>query len=127
MWYSAAHKTAAIIVKQSKEKSEDFGQELDTDYRLGNKVFGQTMHCLHGKQTPIATFIKETNSVLLKHQKGILNHWREYFCQVLNPVTAQHFKTFNEQFCEKVYLIKAKVSTAIKSLKAGKTPGEDDI
>ena len=32
--YSAARKTAATIVKQSKEKSwEEFGQKLDTHYR----------------------------------------------------------------------------------------------
>ena len=33
-------KTAATIVKQSKEKSwEEFGQKLDTDYRLANYTF----------------------------------------------------------------------------------------
>ena len=79
--YSAARKTAATIVKQSKEKSwEEFGQKLDTDYRLANKVIWQTMRRLRGKQTPVATFIEDTNGVLLNHQTGILNRWREYFC-----------------------------------------------
>ena len=57
--YSAARKTAATIVKQSKEKSwEKFGQKLDSDYRSVNKVFWQTIRCLRGKQTPVATFIE---------------------------------------------------------------------
>ena len=48
--YSAAYKTVATIVKQSKDKSwEEFGQKLDADYRLPNKVFWQTIHCLHSK------------------------------------------------------------------------------
>ena len=63
--YSAARKTAATIVKQSKEKtSEEFGQKLNTDYRSPNKVFWQTISGLPGKQTPIVNFIEDTNGVL---------------------------------------------------------------
>ena len=92
--YSAARKTAATIVKQSKEKSwEEFGQKLDTDYRSANKTFWQTIRRLRGKRTLVATFIEDTNGVLLKHQKGILNRWREYFYQLLNPVTLQYLET----------------------------------
>ena len=70
MWYSAARKTVAIIVKQTKEKSwEEFGQNLDTDYRSANQVFWQTLRRLHGKQTPFATFIKDTNGESKGHPK----------------------------------------------------------
>ena len=76
--YSTARKTAANIVKQSKEKSwKEFGQWLNTEYRSANKVFYKTICRLRGKRTPVATFIEDTNGVLLKHQKGILNRWRE--------------------------------------------------
>ena len=36
-------------------------------------------------------------------------------------------ETSEKQIGYEIYLTKAKVSTAIKSLKAGKAPGEDDI
>ena len=36
-------------------------------------------------------------------------------------------ETSEEQFGEEIYQTKAEVSTAIKSLKADKAPGEDDI
>ena len=72
--YTTARKTAATIVKLCKEKSwKEFGQKLDTDYRLANKVLWKTIRCFRSKQTPVATFIKDTDGVLLKHQKCILN------------------------------------------------------
>ena len=98
-------------------------------YRLqiGKKVFWQTIHRLCGKQTPVATFIEDANSVPQKQQKCILNCWRKYFCQFLNPVTIQHLEAFEEQIGEKIYLTEAELCTAIKFLKAGKAPGEYDI
>ena len=100
---------------------------MDTDYRSANKVFWQTIRRLRGKLTPVATVIKDTNGVLLKHQKGILNCRQEYFCQLLNAVTVQYLETSEEQFGEKIHLTEAEVSTAIKFLKAGKALREVDV
>ena len=97
-------------------------------YRLQiGKVFWQTIYHLHGKQTPIATFIENTNGVLFKHQNGILNCWREYFCELLNPVTVQHLETSEKQIGEEIYLTKAEENTTIKFLKVVKGSGDDDI
>ena len=63
----------------------------------------------------------------MKHQKGILNCWKEYFCDLLSPVTVQHLETYEGQIGKKIYLIKEEVSTAIKFLKAGKAPCKDNI
>ena len=113
MRYSAARKIVITIVKYFKEKSwKEFGQKLDTDYRSANKIFWQTIRRLRGKQTPVATFIEDTNGVFLKHQKGILNRWREYLCDLLNPVTVQHLETSEEQIDEEIHLTEAEVSTA---------------
>ena len=128
MRYFTARKTAATIIKQSKEKSwEEFGQKLDADNRSPNKVCAwKTISRFRGKRTPVATFIKDTNSVLQKHQEGILNRWREYFCELLNPVTAQHLEASEEKIGDKIHLTEAKVRTAIKSLKTGKAFGKDE-
>ena len=100
---------------------------MDTDYKSASKVFWQTILCFRSKGTPVATFIEDTNGVLPKHQKVILNRWREYFCEFLNPVRVQQLETSEEQIGEEIHLIETEVSTAIKSLKAGKAPSEDDI
>ena len=103
--YSAARKTADNIVKPCQEKSwEELGKSLNIEYRSANKVFWQTIRCLGGKRTPVATFIVDTNGVFLKHQKGILNLWREYFCELLNIITVQHLETFEEQIGEEIYV-----------------------
>ena len=93
-------------------------------YRSANKVFWQTIRGLLNKQTPIPTFIKDANSVLLKHQKDIPNRWREYFRELLNLVVIQLSETSEEQINEEIYQAEAKVNTAIKSLKAAKAPGK---
>ena len=136
--YSAARKTAATIAKHLKKSH---GKNLDKSWiqttfifcliclldTSTNKVFWQTIGRLCGKQTWVAIFIGDTNGVLLKHQKGILNCWREYFYQLLNPKTVQHLETTEEQFGEEIHLTEAEMSTTIKSLKAGKDADEDDI
>ena len=65
--------------------------------------------------------------MLLKYQKAILNCCRDYFCELLNPVTVQDLETSKEQISKEIHLTETEVSTAIKSLTAGKDPGEDDI
>ena len=126
--YSAARKTAAMKVKQSKEKSwEDFGQKLDTDYRSANKVFWQTIRRLRGKRSTAPTFVEDSNGAILQHQNEILNRWREYFCDLLNPVEVHTTEAHDETINEELHLTEAEVNSAIKSLKAGKAPGVDDI
>ena len=100
---------------------------MDTDYRSANQVAILANYTsLRGKRTLVA-FIKDTNSVLLKRPRGILNRWRKYFCDLLNSVTIQLLETSDEQINKEIYVTEAEVSTTIKFLKAGKPPGKNDI
>ena len=107
---------------------------MDTDYRSANTVSWQTIRRLCGKQTPVAIFIEDTNGVLLKQQKGILNCWRDQFCEPLNPYlehlevdsprfeSSSRFGKKEKQISEEIHLTEAEVSTAIKFFESSQDP-----
>ena len=72
--YSAARTAAATKVNQSKEKAwKEFGERLDDDFKMANKVFWQTIRRLRGKRSQADFFIHDSNGVTLKDQDAILN------------------------------------------------------
>ena len=126
--YSEARKAAATNVKLSKEKAwEEFGERLANDFKMANKVFWHTVRRLSGKKSYAATFIEDSNGVILKDQDAILNRWGEYFSDLLNPVDAASSEIHEEQIGKDIQIAEADVNAVIKSLKTGKAPGEDDI
>ena len=82
---------------------------------------------MRGKKSQAAFFIEDSNGVTLKDQDTVLNRWREYFSDLLNPVDATSTQIHEEQFGEDIQITEAGVNAVIKSLKTGKAPGEDDI
>ena len=94
---------------------------------MANKVSWQTVSRLHGKRSPTAFFIKDSNGVFLKDQDAILNKLREYFSDLLNQVDATPTQIYEEHIEEDIQITETDVHAVIKSLKTGKTPGEDDI
>ena len=119
--YSEARKTAATKVKLSKERVwKEFGERLDDDFKTANKVFWQTIRRLRGKRSRAAFFIEDSNGVTLKDQDAILNRWREYFSDLLNPVDATPIQIHEEQVGEDIQITEADVNAVIKALKTGK-------
>ena len=94
---------------------------------MANKVFWQTIRRLRGKRSQAAFFIEGSNGVTLKVQGAILNRWREYFSDLVNPVNATSTQIFEEQVKKDIQITEADVNAVIKSFKTGKAPGEDDI
>ena len=94
---------------------------------MANKVFWQTTRRLRGKKSQAGFFIKGSNSVTLKDQDAILNRWREYFSDLLNPVDTTSTQIHKESAGEDIQIIEVDVNAVIKLLKTGKAPGEDDI
>ena len=121
-------KAAATKVKLSKERAcKEFGERLDNDFKMANKVFWHTFHRLRAKRSRAAFFIKDSNVVTLKDQDAILNRWRENFSDLLNPFDATLIQIHKEQVGEDIQITEADVNSVIKSLKTEKAPGEDDI
>ena len=101
--YSEARMAAATKVKLSKERAwKEFGERLDDDFKTANKVFWQTIRRLRGKKSRAALFIEDSNGVTLKDQDAILNRWREYFGDLLNPVDATPIQIHEEQVGEDI-------------------------
>ena len=72
-------------LKKSLGKNLDKSWIQTTDREAKYSLANQSR--LHGKGTPVAAFINDVNGVLLKHEKGILNCWRQYICDILNAAT----------------------------------------
>ena len=126
--YSEARNAAATKVKLFKERAwKEFGERLDDGFKTANKVFWQTIRRLRGKRSRAAFCIEDSNGVTRKDQDTILNRWRDYFSDLLNPVDAPPIQIHEEQVGEDIQITEADVNAVIKSLKTGKAPGEDDI
>ena len=126
--YSEKCKAAATKVKPSIERArKEFGERLDDDFKMANKVFWQTIRHLRRKRSRAAFLIEGSNGVTLKDQGAILNRWRKYFSDLLNPLVAASTQNHEEQVGKDIQITEAVVNALIKSLKTGKAPGEDDI
>ena len=127
--YTEARKAATSAVKKSKEKSwEEFGRRLDSNYFSANKIFWQTIRRLHCKRSSITYSIKDSAGNILTDENEIHSRWREYFGDLLNPVTASTRETYKvTQLGEEEVFTAAEVTTAMKGIKSAKAAGEDEI
>ena len=111
--------------KLRKELGRNSEKGLDDDVKMANQVFEQTICRLREKTSQAAFFIEDSNGVTLKNQNAILNRWREYFSDLLNP--ADTISTQFGWFGEDIQITEADVNAVIKSLKTGKAPDEVHI
>ena len=56
-----------------KDPVRNFGERLNDDLKMANKVFWQTIRRLGGKRSQTAFFIEDSNGVFLKDQDAISN------------------------------------------------------
>ena len=92
------------------------------------QVFWQTIRRLRGKRSSITYSIKDSDANILTDENEILSRWREYFEDLLNPVTASTRDTHEvTQIGEDKVFTAAEMATSIKGIKSGKAAGEDEI
>lgn len=127
--YVEARKEAVKTAKDAKTASwEEFGHKLDSDYQSAKKVFWQTIRRLRGGKRTATPTIFDSQGKPISSEKAILERWRKYFADLLNPATSTSTDTEPETpLGDDDEITEENVASAIRSLKRGKSPGEDEI
>ena len=122
--YCEAKKAVKEAVAAAKANSwENFGVALESNFREAPKVFWQTIRRLRTGKIASIKSVKDRKGEILTGEEEILQRWREYFEELLNPVN--HGDQILElQSRAENSPTQAEVEAAIKSLKPGKAAGD---
>ena len=125
--YQSARKAAKEAVASAKAKSwENFGHHLEDNYRNAVKVFWQTIRRLRSGRVNSVKSIKDRSGEILTSEESILQRWREYFDELLNPVRHSNNRPELHHGADNSPSV-AEVREAVRSLKPGKAVGIDEI
>ncbi|MGH2507006.1 MAG: reverse transcriptase domain-containing protein [Ktedonobacteraceae bacterium] len=125
--YCDAKKAVKEAVASAKAKSwENFGVALESNFRDAPKVFWQTIRRLRSGKVASVRSVKSRSGALLTGEEEVLQRWREYFGELLNPVAHGDHRLELHNRAENSPTL-AEVEEAVKSLKPGKAAGVDEI
>ncbi|TWW73592.1 R2DM Retrovirus-related Pol polyprotein from type II retrotransposable element [Takifugu flavidus] len=84
--YRHAKRSAATAVAEAKTRAwEEFGEAMENDFRTASKRFWTTIRRLRrGKQCTVNT-VYSGDGVLLTSTRDVVDRWKEYFEDLLNP------------------------------------------
>ncbi|TWW81825.1 hypothetical protein D4764_01G0016400 [Takifugu flavidus] len=84
--YRRAKRSAATAVAEAKARAwEEFGEAMENDFRTASKRFWTTIRRLRkGKQCTVNT-VYSGDGVLLTSTRDVVDWWKEYFEDLLNP------------------------------------------
>ncbi|TWW60624.1 R2 Retrovirus-related Pol polyprotein from type I retrotransposable element [Takifugu flavidus] len=84
--YRRAKRSAATAVAEAKTRAwEEFGEAMENDFRTASKRFWTTIWRLRrGKQCTVNT-VYSGDGVLLTSTRDVVDRWKEYFEDLLNP------------------------------------------
>ncbi|TWW65163.1 hypothetical protein D4764_21G0000630 [Takifugu flavidus] len=87
--YRQAKWSAATAVAEAKTQAlEEFGEAMENDLRTASKRFWTTIRRLRrGKQCTVST-VYSGDGVLLTSTRDVVDRWKEYFKDLLNPTNA---------------------------------------
>ncbi|TWW66922.1 hypothetical protein D4764_20G0009540 [Takifugu flavidus] len=87
--YWQAKRSAATAVAEAKTWAwEEFGEAMENDFRTASKRFWTTIwHLRKGKQSTVNT-VYSGDGVLLTSTQDVVDRWKEYFEDLLNPTNA---------------------------------------
>ncbi|XP_055715158.1 uncharacterized protein LOC129809374 [Phlebotomus papatasi] len=126
--YVEARKAAKLAVKAAREEAwKKFGEKLELDYRTANKTFWQTVRRLRGKKSNSIQGVTSKEGNLLTKEEEVLNRWKEYFSELLNPQQGTDDDVPTSKGREESSPSESEVLYAISKLKDGKAAGIDEI
>ncbi|TWW71634.1 EARP-interacting protein [Takifugu flavidus] len=127
--YRQAKQSAATAVAEAKTRAwEEFGEAMESDFRTASKRFWTTIrHLRRGKQCTINA-VYSGDGVLLTSTRDVVDRWKEYFEDLLNPTSAPS----NEEAGPGdlgigSHISGAEVAEVVKKLLSDKAPGVDEI
>ncbi|TWW81034.1 R2DM Retrovirus-related Pol polyprotein from type II retrotransposable element [Takifugu flavidus] len=127
--YRRAKRSAATAVAEAKTRAwEEFGEAMENDFRTASKRFWTTIRRLRrGKQCTVNT-VYSGDGVLLTSTRDVVDRWKEYFEDLLNPTNTPSSEEVGPGDLEMGSCISgAEVAEVVKKLLGGKAPGVDEI
>ena len=128
--YRQAKRTAAAVVAEAKTRAwEEFGETMEKDFRVASKRFWTTIKRLRrGKQCSVST-VYSAGGELLNSTGDVVDRWKEYFEDLLNPTEAPSSggEAGPEEPVVDSPISGAEVAEVVKKLCGGKAPGVDEI
>ncbi len=121
------------LVRESKERDEDFGRKLSAEYVENKKVFWREVRREMGGRKSEACRIRSDGVIVGKNEE-IREVWKSHVEKVMNEsmggraeVTTMGIKIHEEQPHAQGRLERGEIVEAIKKLKLGKAFGSDGI
>ncbi|XP_055714214.1 uncharacterized protein LOC129808460 [Phlebotomus papatasi] len=123
-----ARMAGKLAVKAAREEAwKKFGEKLELDYKMANKTSWQTVRRLRGKKSNSIQGVTSKEGNLLTKEEEVLNRWKEYFSELLNPQQGTDVDVPTSKGREESSPSESEVLYAISKLKDGKAAGIDDI
>ncbi|TWW73571.1 hypothetical protein D4764_15G0009650 [Takifugu flavidus] len=127
--YWQAKRSAATAVAEAKTWAwEEFGEAMENDFRTASKRFWTTIRRLRKGKQCIVNAVYSGDGVLLTSTRDVVDRWREYFEDLLNPTNVPS----NEEAGPGdlgigSHISGAEVAEVVKKLLGGKALGVDEI
>ncbi|TWW57321.1 R2DM Retrovirus-related Pol polyprotein from type II retrotransposable element [Takifugu flavidus] len=127
-WWTPARSAATAVAEAKTRAWEEFGEAMENDFRTASKRFWTTIRRLRrGKQCTVNT-VYSGDGVLLTSTRDVVDRWKEYFEDLLNPTNTPSSEEVGPGDLEMGSCISgAEVAEVVKKLLGGKAPGVDEI
>lgn len=124
-------KVKEMVLQAKQQAWEEFGTKLEADSQANQKLFYKVLKNLRKSKNYTLRQVRAKDNRILTEENEIMERWREYFRELLNPDERDH--TTNEEEIiytqgeEEKNIQLEEVLKAIKEMKKGKAAGHDRI